>query len=225
MRRARLPDLVEEQRERALECAQVTGSWPSSRRLGMWRSPSCWPPRRSEPWAIRSRRAISRSPSTRAGWPSGSPLDQRVDPVAQVRGEVGGGGAHQLAHVLHRGLALEAVGLLELAHARKTTARAPARWPSAKQIASRRGRPRLPALAPAHRQGGRHAAHADGRARHRRGGPDRPRGHHRRRRPAGRARGPRGGARARCGRRARSTGSRSTWPGPTPAWRCASGPT
>src|SRR5215210_6752515 len=42
--------------------------------------------------------------------------DQVGDPVAQVKREVRGGGAHQLAHVLERRLALVAVGSLELAH-------------------------------------------------------------------------------------------------------------
>ena len=39
-----------------------------------------------------------------------------VDAVAQLQREVGGGGAHQLAHVLHGRLALVAVVAFELAH-------------------------------------------------------------------------------------------------------------
>jgi hypothetical protein len=43
-------------------------------------------------------------------------LDQLTDAVAQVQREVRGGGAHELADVLDRGLALHPVGSLELAH-------------------------------------------------------------------------------------------------------------
>ena len=46
------------------------------------------------------------------------PRDQSPDPVAQVHREMGGGGAHELAHVLHRRLALEARWLLVFAHFR-----------------------------------------------------------------------------------------------------------
>src|SRR3954447_14130912 len=57
------------------------------------------------------------------GWMLGrQAADQVLDPVAELQREVRGGGAHELAHVLHGGLALEAVGLLVLAHGRKRTA-------------------------------------------------------------------------------------------------------
>ena len=47
--------------------------------------------------------------------------DQGAYPVSQVYREVGRGGAHQLAYVLDRGLALEASRLLVLAHPLKPT--------------------------------------------------------------------------------------------------------
>ena len=43
-------------------------------------------------------------------------LDESVDPVADLKREVGGGRADQLPDVLDRRLALEALGVLELAH-------------------------------------------------------------------------------------------------------------
>ena len=52
--------------------------------------------------AIRSSRAISRSPSSRAGSSGGRPRDQLADPVAQLQREVRRRGAHELAHVVHR---------------------------------------------------------------------------------------------------------------------------
>src|SRR4051812_7931055 len=46
----------------------------------------------------------------------GQPADQRLDPVAQLEREVRRGRAHELADVLDGRLALEALGLLVLAH-------------------------------------------------------------------------------------------------------------
>src|SRR4051794_25812516 len=52
------------------------------------------------------------------GMVGGQPLDQPRDAVAQLQREVGGGGAHELAHVLDRDLPIgaEAVGVLGFAH-------------------------------------------------------------------------------------------------------------
>ena len=65
--------------------------------------------------------AISRSPSTRAGWSGGRPAISVGDAVAQLQREMRRRGAHQLAHVLDGHLAgallaLHAPGVLGLAH-------------------------------------------------------------------------------------------------------------
>ena len=68
---------------------------------GSGRSPSSAGSPRTSPVKPSSvRRAISRSPSMRAGWSAGRPLISARDAVAQLEREVRGGGAHQLAHVL-----------------------------------------------------------------------------------------------------------------------------
>jgi hypothetical protein len=66
--------------------------------------------------ALHARRVIGRQP-----------VDQGSDAVTQVQGEVRGGGAHQLAHVVDGRLAVKAVGPLELTHlSRLSRARHPA---------------------------------------------------------------------------------------------------
>src|SRR5215210_3321030 len=48
-------------------------------------------------------------------------LNKVADAVAQLEREVGGGGPHQLAHILHCRLAAHATALLVLAHRRSGT--------------------------------------------------------------------------------------------------------
>ena len=69
--------------------AQAPAAGPGRLSDGSGRSTSFAPsPRFSPVKPSRSRRAISRSPSTRAGWSAGQPGDQFRDPVAQLQREV-----------------------------------------------------------------------------------------------------------------------------------------
>ena len=86
-------------------------------------------PRRSDPWATSSSRAISRSPSTRAGGPAGRPAIRLRDAVAELQREVRGGGAHQLAHVLDRGLAPRRGRAARTRSRRRKLPPLRARWP------------------------------------------------------------------------------------------------
>ena len=79
------------------------GRLSARRRLseGSGRSPSAGPsPRASPRQPELCRRAISRSPSRRAGWPAGRPAISFAMRLRSCRAKCGRGGAHQLADVL-----------------------------------------------------------------------------------------------------------------------------
>ena len=107
------------QRHRSSSLVRSLRAYLGASRLGSWAGRARGPGSARaapSPCASVSSRAISRSPSRRAGWPSGRPPTRFGDPVADLEREVRGGGAHQLAHVLDGRLARGAVGSLVLAH-------------------------------------------------------------------------------------------------------------